>query len=496
MKRYMAWMLALIFYISVLPWNMAVATDYFNFNARNLVVKESPYVDVRAYGFGADNTAAQNKTAILAAQASLSPHGGTVKFPKGSFNVAADIAPTVKGVTFEGAAPAFTYGTDTMATNLTFGAGSYGFDLISQESTGYYITIKNLVIDGNNVLTNGIGIKATHFIQDVLVKNCVAIGIHISDLANTTSLNRVGAHNNGVGIQSDGIDSTIIHFDEVTIRQNVVGLKHYAGIIFSRNLLIEANTGVGLEIHQAAGTSGPSGKYENTWMEGNGTTSDYQLTMTAAVPGVPTSPSEMQFNNMRMTLVSGHHNGIHIVNGAHIDFNNLSQGAADNGIVLESGAYYVVVKDSPNTGTIVNNGSTGYYREKKLTSGELGKSFSGSVSADQGLFTKRTVIGKTSIEKGIATDNITGATPIKVYSTNDKVSFIVVYIGGAATSGGSHQFLDCVTFFPGNTPVAAFSTTLYGTPAARTYTSDADGLYLVMTSGAYNVTLSAQEISQ
>lgn len=51
MKKHLSWFLALMFYWSTLP---VFAIDYWNYNANNLVVKSSPWVDVTAYMDGVD----------------------------------------------------------------------------------------------------------------------------------------------------------------------------------------------------------------------------------------------------------------------------------------------------------------------------------------------------------------------------------------------------------------------------------------------------------
>jgi len=64
LERKIAWILALAFYASMLPWNVQGAGDFYNYNASDIVAK-SPWADVRAYGpiyIGSDASAAQ-KTA-------------------------------------------------------------------------------------------------------------------------------------------------------------------------------------------------------------------------------------------------------------------------------------------------------------------------------------------------------------------------------------------------------------------------------------------------
>ncbi len=53
MKQYKVWLFISIFCISFYPWNVS-GSDYFNTNARNLIVKESPYSDVRSFGAKGD----------------------------------------------------------------------------------------------------------------------------------------------------------------------------------------------------------------------------------------------------------------------------------------------------------------------------------------------------------------------------------------------------------------------------------------------------------
>lgn len=60
-------------------------------------------------------------------------------------------------------------------------------------------------------------------------------------------------------------------------------------------------------------------------------------------------------------------------------------------------------------------------------------------------------------------------------------------IVGRDTPAGTAEFIDVVAIAPGGSPVTITSTTLQGSPAARTYTLSVFELQLAMASGTYNI---------
>lgn len=441
-----------------------------------------------AYGTNDAAQATINKAAILAAQASIAT-GGIVRLPLGSFKVDADIAPTSKGITIQGAAPAYTYGTNTFSTVLVFGAGTYGFDLVTNYATALLTTIKDLMVDGNSTLTNGIGIKGTFFVENVTVKNCVDNGVYLVDYINTTSLKRVGLHYNGTGLKAAGVNSTIFSLEDVNMRQNAVGWEFYGGVARTNNLLIESNTDIGLKIYSSAAEGRPSGILNNTWLENNAGT--YQMTIDAETPGVGTSPAYLTFNRMSQKA-GATQAGMNIVAAAWVDFIDLGQSGATCDIILGADSNYVVIKDSPQIGDLTDNGNRNYV-ERKLNSGIGGRHFSGPVSATIVDISNYKILGKTYQHLGAATADVTGAGATTIYTATNATAGIVVYSYGI-TSG--HAFLDCVTYFPGQTPVTAFSTTIAGSPAGRTYSSVTTALQIIMATGTYDIIVTPTEIRQ
>lgn len=108
MRKHIALFLACIFYLSVLPVYSApnwATYPYLNQGVKNLVVKESPWVDVRAYGAVGDNTT-DDTAAIQAAidNATTGTYYKPIYFPEGSYKVTSTLTVTNKvGVEFRGA---------------------------------------------------------------------------------------------------------------------------------------------------------------------------------------------------------------------------------------------------------------------------------------------------------------------------------------------------------------------------------------------------------
>lgn len=81
MKKYMAWLVALLFYGSILPW---AGAEYFKINASDIVAK-SPWVDVRAYGAIANDNVDDDAALVAATTVALAT-GLPMLFPAGQFD--------------------------------------------------------------------------------------------------------------------------------------------------------------------------------------------------------------------------------------------------------------------------------------------------------------------------------------------------------------------------------------------------------------------------
>lgn len=103
---------------------------------------------------------------------------------------------------------------------------------------------------------------------------------------------------------------------------------------------------------------------------------------------------------------------------------------------------------------------------------------------DSGNFqTIRSVAGGRSYLSGAAPVAVsTSATTFATLDNSNNAVFLVV-----AGDQGTDGFIDLVVVAYGQTPVAISSTTMYGTPAARTYSRTAAALKLAMASGTYNI---------
>jgi hypothetical protein len=146
MKRHIAWIVALLLYSCQPGVHPVFATDYWNYNANDLVVKKSPWVDVRAYGVLTTNTGAQNTSAINAMFTAVAS-GSVIVFPAGTYTVTAGLVLEGKhNLTITGAGSAKNEGGTYLRVT---GSGDNTATLLDI-SNCYSLTFNNIAFYGNS----------------------------------------------------------------------------------------------------------------------------------------------------------------------------------------------------------------------------------------------------------------------------------------------------------------------------------------------------------
>ena len=232
------------------------------------------------FGFDSAATGAVNKAAILAAVSSISSTwvvgnpGGEVFLHRGNFTVAADISILTNNVNISGASDVVGYsGNVAAATRLNLEAGTSGLILGAPGvgNQGQYLTVKNLMINGGDLITNGIWFSGLCNLENVTVINCVN-GILLAENCNQANLKYVTvAYNSAYGILSNGTSNTVINISHSNIRENDdvgLGILYGAGLSVN-NTVIEANFGLGLYIYLPEAGSVGLINFTKTWFENN-----------------------------------------------------------------------------------------------------------------------------------------------------------------------------------------------------------------------------------
>jgi hypothetical protein len=343
------------------------------------------------FGFSESATAAVNKTAIdLAVTALGSSKGGLIKFPKGSFPVAPEIKPGKTNVTFEGSGSSYGYEGTTPGTILVFTAGTYGFDFTegATGTTANYCKIKNIKINGNSVLANGVGIKSAKLIEDVDVIGCTNAGIYIVDYLNSTHITRTNlSYNSGWGLLIEGSNNTTASFSEINVRQNTSGgikITGGSGLSFD-NSVVESNTGVGLYIYKPTGGTLNHITFNNVWFENNSDgTTGYQITIDSQTHDYSSGPpAYINFKYCNINA-AGSEKGVLVTSARGVDFDTCNGLGGDtaHAVDLTTYASYVTFKDW-NGGTIVNGGNRSFTYTTK-TAGSSGFQISADLHATGG----------------------------------------------------------------------------------------------------------------
>ena len=262
-------------------------------------------VNAAHYGLSATASRATNSAAIQAAIDSLTGDGGyggtppvdiggVVSLPRGKFDVSPDTISLVgkRNVTLQGAGDANAYEEGDAGTELRFDEGTVGINVDQGSGTGSasaYNTIKNIKIDGRNVLTYGIRVRGRTNISNCFVQGC-SVGYEVVNYGNQTIFERVTAFGNLVGIQLNGHSSSKMRITSSNLRQNTVGLNALGGWGVSiDNCVIESNSEEGIIIYKANASPVYSPRFffiKNNHFENNGAvnTSKYAILIDAETP--------------------------------------------------------------------------------------------------------------------------------------------------------------------------------------------------------------------
>jgi len=335
------------------------------------------------FGFLTSASAAVNAAKIMQAHDSFAGSlGGSILLHRGSFSVASDVIQVKnKNIEFRGVGTGYAYEAGEGGTSLTFGAGTYGFDLAVTQNAGYYCTIRNMRIIGSAAVSYGIATYGPQIIEDVEVTGFNLAGIIVLQMGNQVHIRRVSSsYNVGTGliIDDSGGNTTTLSIADSNFRRNAVGVQIYNGINISfRNCVIESNYGLGLEIYATDTKAIAYVLFEDVWFESNDDTAPrtgYQVKIWAATADSLTLvPGAIDFVRCSIvSTVSKKH--IHLASIRYANFKDcrITGGDTTNGILLTNYASYVNFIDgnviTPSGGTYGNRG--GYFNKK--TAGSSG----------------------------------------------------------------------------------------------------------------------------
>ena len=225
---------------------------------------------VNALDFGMSTTAsaADNKTALLAAIAQVGVVGGSIFIPAGTYNCVGDIT-VLQNVTIFGASNSYRYSAGaTGGTTINFTSGTYGFN--ANNGAAYYFTLRDLALTGSSVVNTGILAYGAQTYANISCSYFVGNGLHLENYTNGTIVSESGFFNNGTGILSDGANTTPFTIRNCNVRSNGIGIAIKGGrsILIDR-CVIESNSSVALYIYALAGVAITQVQVSMTWFENN-----------------------------------------------------------------------------------------------------------------------------------------------------------------------------------------------------------------------------------
>jgi hypothetical protein len=330
-----------------------------------------------------NGTAANNKRAIDNAIAELgTTRGGLIYVPRGQYACSGDVAVATKNVTICGQGSGASYEAGKAGTEILFGAGTYGFDFTATSGGFGAATasgLRDLSVNGNNVLTNGVGMKGLVVCENVEVKSCTNAGFYIPDLANQTQLINCSAVSNTYGLLVEGPDSTTFSVHRSNFRLNVKGVKLAAGVnVKFADSVFESNTEEGVLVYYPDSRTMYGIEFDNCWWESNyAGTSNYQLYITSQTLAFGSNAKHIKFRrcNFAATGTARH---VNVESARWVTFDECGYTGGDlaNGVLLGANTGYVehIDHDGP---TITDNGVNNFTRTRSLSGKTAGWTISG-----------------------------------------------------------------------------------------------------------------------
>jgi len=499
MKKYTTWFMVLLFYASLLPWNMAGAADYWNYNVHKLnfdntylstlqgndLIVKGPWVDVRAHGAVAGGSASANATALAAAFAYAEANNLPILIPLGTFAYnGSGLTYTTAGVT-TGMSGVFGYGPSSRLDYQGSGVALSISDNTGQGSVGPYLKDFRITTSAGTP-AGGLHLGAGSQYGMVNVDgvtvdgfdNTNAYGMKLSKVV-STKVNNSNLYGNYYGLTTSTDASsypTSTTFSNTRFRSSS---KHGAyilsglGITFDQNCVFESNQGSGLMAVGNAASSPPLAllRIKNNHFENNGldaSASDYNVDIVGYDANNPISNVWVTGNYMQDTTAGG-----------HIRYGKIWRGWFSGN--------YVSGSDSP--ADVANTGSNRFIEwannftidETNVTShgnnaddADMYQAGGISLRTKGGTFWSTHQLKASSAPAGLAGDNST-LTTIASLITNGGTGEIAggfVLVSGYET-GLTKYFVDLVALSYGAAAVISTSNTV-GSPAARTYSVDSN----------------------
>lgn len=307
------------------------------------------------WGFSTAASAAVNAAAIQAAIVNYGTGGGEVKLHQGSFAVAPDVISTFHrhGILISGVSSGYGYVASYSGTRLVFTAGTIGINMFDDDGLGsggtlgtlsFDNSVKNLLIDGADVLTTGIKANGNQIIEDVGATRCRDHGFYLGNMTNSMVLNRVSGTANtaglGYGLFVDGPLTTVYKIYNSNFRLNKKGINIQAGSgVTLDHIVSESNTEEALKIYKPDAAT-PMFHFtinhfwaENSWY-GNGT-GGFGVSVGSYSNADP--PAYFKFNTLNINATTdGKH--LEVAVASDFDFYNTDMLAGDtvNGLSLNT----------------------------------------------------------------------------------------------------------------------------------------------------------------
>jgi hypothetical protein len=240
MRKRTAFILALLFYASILPWTGRAA--YFNYDVNNLVVKTSPWVDVRAHlpasyvTDGSVDYSTQIQTAATAA------NGTCLLLPKGGWYVG------TTGIQFDNTACIIgfgsSYGEDNNSSTIIYGGTGAAITVGQDSATArvYNAFLQNFRIKATGDATTSataIGLKFlnSHYgvTQNLVVRGFTGgkgiwSGATSGNFGASNSFHSNMLWNNLIGMDFAGVDPLYADFASQVFGGSIIGTDNSLGM--------------------------------------------------------------------------------------------------------------------------------------------------------------------------------------------------------------------------------------------------------------------------